>query len=102
MHMYLRSFWLVSASSLMYPNFTQLSCHEHHPAVYTTTESLSCSIFAAGAVVTGILYAIDAKFSILIKITAIGGPLSSGGPDVDLEADVVEGPVRGINRRSIL
>lgn len=40
------------------------------------------------------MYAIDAKFSILIKITAIGGPLSSGGPDVDLEADVVEGPVR--------
>ncbi len=42
---------------------------------------------------TGILYAIDAKFSILIKITANGRPLSSGGPDIELEADVVEGPV---------
>lgn len=48
---------------------------------------------------TGILYAIDAKFSILIKIMAVGGPLSSGGPDMVLEADVVDGPVRGDETR---
>eukprot|EP00903_Cladosiphon_okamuranus_P014013 g13031.t1 len=55
---------------------------------------------------TGIMYAIDAKFSILIKITATDGPTSSvmpstssaslsasGGPTVLLEADVLEGPV---------
>lgn len=41
----------------------------------------------------GILYAVDAKFSILLKIGAEGGVMSSGGPDVELEADVVDGPV---------
>lgn len=45
---------------------------------------------------TGIMYAIDAKFSILIKIMATDGPLTpvtSGGPTIVLEADVLEGPV---------
>ncbi|CAM9610829.1 unnamed protein product, partial [Ectocarpus sp. 12 AP-2014] len=42
---------------------------------------------------TGIMYAIDAKYSILIKIMAIDGPLTSGGPTIVLEADALEGPV---------
>lgn len=41
----------------------------------------------------GVLYAVDAKFSILMKISAVGGPLSSGGPTIVLEADVADGPV---------
>lgn len=45
---------------------------------------------------TGILYAIDAKISVLIKITVENGTTSavSSGPDVVLEADVTEGMVR--------
>ncbi|CAM9249240.1 unnamed protein product, partial [Hapterophycus canaliculatus] len=42
---------------------------------------------------TGIMYAIDAKYSILMRISAIGGTLSSGGPSIVLEADVIDGPV---------
>lgn len=40
------------------------------------------------------MYAIDAKYSILMRISAIGGAISSGGPSIVLEADVLEGPVR--------
>lgn len=45
---------------------------------------------------TGILYAIDAKISVLIKITVENGTTSavSSGPDVVLEADTTEGMVR--------
>lgn len=51
---------------------------------------------------TGVLYAIDAKFSILMRISAVGGTLSGGGPDVVLEADPLLGPVRqGLRRRII-
>lgn len=42
---------------------------------------------------TGILYMIDAQYSILLRITVVGGG-SSPGPDVVLEADVTSGPVR--------
>jgi len=45
---------------------------------------------------TGILYAIDAKIAVLIKITVEDGITSavSRGADVVLEADVTEGMVR--------
>lgn len=50
-------------------------------------------VFCCLFVCLGVLYAIDAKFSILMRISAVGGPLSSGGPTIVLEADVAEGPV---------
>lgn len=40
------------------------------------------------------LYAVDAKIHVLMSITAAGGVLSSGGPTIVLESDVLEGPVR--------
>lgn len=43
------------------------------------------------------MYAVDAKYSILMRISAIGGAISSGGPSIVLEADVLEGPVRDRN-----
>lgn len=44
--------------------------------------------------ILGILYAVDAKFHILIKIYAPEGSIGSSGPNVVLRADITTGPVR--------
>lgn len=42
---------------------------------------------------TGVMYAIDAQYHILVRFTAEGGVMSGAGPSVVLEADVLAGPV---------